>query len=73
MISAALWGEDAAPSEQHDPAGPWCIQVHFFNFSTEKKISSYSLNTKWSLITINNCMFKPKIPILKSFRITGSF
>lgn len=54
MISAALWGEDAAPSEQRDPTGPCMFECIFFNFSTEKRISPNSLNTKCNLITINN-------------------
>lgn len=44
--SAALQGEDAAPSEQHDPTGPWRFRVHLFCFSTGKRIGPYSLNTK---------------------------
>lgn len=36
--SIALQGQDAAPSEQHDPTGPRHFQVHLFCFSTGKRI-----------------------------------
>lgn len=71
--SAALQGESAAPSEQHDPTGPRHFPIHLFCVSTGKRIGPYSLNTKWNVITINNRMFKPKIPIFKSCKITGYF